>query len=157
MNGGNNWLFQVPDTSFGIAGFQSVQFINKNVGWAYFNAIGIHTTNGGDTTFIVGLQQVSTEVPREYKLYQNYPNPFNPNTKIKFSIPKTSSVAQTFLSVFNITGKLLATLLNQQLAPGTYDIDFNASGLASGVYFYKLSIISGNDVFIDTKKMILIK
>jgi photosystem II stability/assembly factor-like uncharacterized protein len=94
-NGGNNWLFQVPDTSFGILGFGTVRFLNKNTGWVLGSTQGIprliHTTNGGDTTFLVGLQQVSSEVPNNFRLFQNYPNPFNPVTNIKYSLKRQTS------------------------------------------------------------------
>ena len=152
INGGNNWLFQVPDTSFGIAGFASVQFINKNNGWAYFNATGIHTTNGGDTTFLVGLQQLSSEVPKEFMLFQNYPNPFNPKTNIKYQITNNNSFVQ--LTVYDITGREIVVLVNQKQNSGTYEVDFAGIGYSSGVYFYRLSV---KGQIIDTKKMMLVK
>lgn len=169
-NGGNNWLFQVPDTSFGILGFGKVQFLNKNTGWAYGTTLDsiiviptmIHTTNGGDTTFLVGLQQISTEFPDELVLYQNYPNPFNPVTKIKFQMSNKGFVK---LIIYEITGKQIAVLVNEELTAGTYETDFAPESmgihLSSGVYFYKLSIFSATsgrkEVFTETKKMILIK
>ncbi|MBE2219343.1 MAG: T9SS type A sorting domain-containing protein, partial [Ignavibacteria bacterium] len=84
--------------------------------------------------------------------YQNYPNPFNPVTKIKFDVSGIS-VAQTFLSVYDINGKEISLLVNEELKPGSYEISFNASGLSSGVYFCKIS--AGN--FTDVKKMVLLK
>ncbi len=92
------------------------------------------------------------EVPEEFSLEQNYPNPFNPTTKIKFVLP-SGVEGLTTLKVYNILGKEIATLLNETKAPGTYKVEFNASDLPSGIYFYKLS--SGN--FSDTKKMMLLK
>jgi len=91
-------------------------------------------------------------ISKEFSLKQNYPNPFNPSTKIRFEIPG-SSVAQTFLSVYNALGQQIAILVHVQLKPGTYEVDFNATDYQSGVYFYKL--ISGG--YIETKKMVLIK
>jgi acid phosphatase type 7 len=87
-----------------------------------------------------------------YKLYQNYPNPFNPLTKIKFDIPngKSSNVS---LIVSDISGKIIATLVNEQLNSGTYEVTFDGSKLSSGTYFYKLQ---AND-FTDVKKLMLIK
>lgn len=101
---------------------------------------------------IVGITPENSEVPKQFSLGQNYPNPFNPGTKIKFQI-SGSSAAQTFLAVYDIGGKKISLLVNEELKPGSYEINFDASGLSSGVYFYKLR--AGN--FVDTKKMILVK
>jgi photosystem II stability/assembly factor-like uncharacterized protein len=164
-NGGENWLFQIPDTSFGIGIFRDVQFINNNIGWGFgskANSSGvywnIHTTNGGDTTFVLGLTQISSEIPEEFRLFQNYPNPFNPMTKLKFQMSKKGFV---HLIVYDITGKQIAVLINQELSAGTYETDFSSrsSGfnLSSGVYFYRLTVTDGKKIFADTKKMILLK
>lgn len=99
---------------------------------------------------IIGIQQIGNEVPQGFKLEQNFPNPFNPNTNIKFEIPKASHVK---LAVYDISGREAASLVNNELAAGIYSVDFNASHLSSGVYFYTLS----NGGFADTKKMILVK
>ncbi len=85
-----------------------------------------------------------------FELIQNYPNPFNPNTTIKFVLPKSSFVN---LSVYDISGKLIGVILNEQKNPGTYNILFNASYLSSGTYFYKLS--AGD--YSSVKRMILVK
>jgi len=100
----------------------------------------------------VGIEPISNEIPKAFSLSQNYPNPFNPATKIKFDISGKSS-AQTFLYVYDISGRIVKTLLSQNLKPGSYEVSFDASGLSSGVYFYKL--ISGS--FTDIRKMILVK
>jgi len=89
-------------------------------------------------------------MPKEYKLSQNYPNPFNPTTEINFSIPFS---AKTSLTVFNVLGQKVATILDQKLAAGSYKYKFDASDLASGLYFYKLQ--SKN--YLEVKKMMLIK
>jgi hypothetical protein len=86
-----------------------------------------------------------------YKLEQNYPNPFNPVTNIKYQIAKNSSVT---LKVFDILGREIETLINEKQNTGTYEIKFNGSKLASGMYFYSL-FINGNRF--DTKKLILLK
>ncbi len=88
-----------------------------------------------------------------FNLEQNYPNPFNPTTKINFAIPNSSQIVKTTLEVFDILGNKVATLMDQNLAPGYYTVDFNANYLSSGVYFYKLSYGS----YSLTKKMMLIK
>lgn len=77
-NEGNNWLYQIPDTSINIFQYFYIKFINKNIGWAYGGFTGIHTTSGGDTNWLTGIKQISNNVPNDYKLFQNYPNPFNP-------------------------------------------------------------------------------
>jgi hypothetical protein len=105
---------------------------------------------------IIGITTISTEIPSAFSLGQNYPNPFNPTTKIRFAITK-ASVGQTFLfvtlSVFDIMGREVATLVNEQLAPGTYETTFDGSALSSGTYFYKLT--SGD--FSQTKRLTLLK
>ena len=113
-----------------------------STGWTYINPppcpyIGINTRN------IQG-------VPDSYKLSQNYPNPFNPTTSINFSIPKAGLVS---LKVFDMLGRQVAVLVNNYKTVGNYRIDFNASELSSGIYFYKMEI---ND-FVAIKKFVLIK
>lgn len=92
----------------------------------------------------------SKEIPVGFSLNQNYPNPFNPSTKIKFSIPNSSFVT---LKIYDVLGKEVALVVNENLNAGVHNYNFNASGLTSGIYFYK--ILAGN--FSETKKMILIK
>jgi hypothetical protein len=98
----------------------------------------------------IGITPISSEVPKSFQLMQNYPNPFNPSTRIEFGIPKQGFVK---LTVYNSAGKEVTSLVNELLSAGNYDVPFDASGLSSGVYFYKLS--AGN--FVETKKMILVK
>ena len=86
----------------------------------------------------------------EYFLSQNYPNPFNPTTKISYSIPQTLKVT---LKVFDILGREVATLVNEEKPSGEYDVQFNGSGLTSSVYFYQLKA----ENYIETKKMILLR
>ena len=89
-------------------------------------------------------------IPVKYNLYQNYPNPFNPTTSIKFDIPKTSNIT---LKIYDILGREVATLVNEEKTAGSYTITFNASKLASGIYFYRLTAGSFN----QTKKLVLLK
>ncbi|MFA5404516.1 MAG: T9SS type A sorting domain-containing protein [Ignavibacteria bacterium] len=99
----------------------------------------------------VGIQNVSNTTPSKYALNQNYPNPFNPVTSIRFSLPKVSVVT---LKVYDITGKLVSTLVNNEtVSIGEKEVKFDASNLSSGVYFY--SIQAGD--FSDTRKMIVLK
>ncbi len=150
-------VFQIIDTSFGIGGFYKVQFLNKNIGWGFgikpnsSTYSNTHTTNGGDTTFLTGIMQISSDVPKKFKLYQNYPNPFNSVTIINYELKIKSNVK---IIVYDITGKEVITLVSQQQRAGTYQVDFSSNGLSSGLYFYSL-IVDGN--LIDTKKSILLK
>lgn len=106
----------------------------------------------------IGITPISNELPNNFSLLQNYPNPFNPNTIIRFSLRSPSDKIKysglTTLKVFDVLGKDVATLVNEQLNPGTYEVNWNASNFPSGVYFYKL-ITDGK--IIDTKKMILLR
>lgn len=92
-------------------------------------------------------------------MYQNYPNPFNPTTKIRFAISRDALNASwkdtrsVSLRVYDVVGREVATLVNEQLQPGTYEVEWDGSKYSSGVYFYKLV----TDGFSDTKKMVLIK
>ncbi|KUG25937.1 hypothetical protein ASZ90_004228 [hydrocarbon metagenome] len=96
-------------------------------------------------------------LPFKFSLNQNYPNPFNPSTKIKFTLPNVGDEnfrpLQTQLIVYDILGRDIKTLLNKPMQPGEYQVDFDATGLPSGVYFYRLS--SGS--FSQTRKMVLIR
>jgi hypothetical protein len=89
-------------------------------------------------------------IPLDYVLYQNFPNPFNPNTTIQYSIPKKSNVT---LRVYDLLGIEVATLVNEEKNRGTYSLNFKASGLSTGVYFYRLQA----DAFVQTKKMLYLK
>jgi hypothetical protein len=96
-------------------------------------------------------------VPENYKLEQNFPNPFNPSTSIKYSVPVNADVV---IKIYDITGREVSTLVNAAKQAGTYEVNFDASHLASGVYLYRIDVqdISGKtNVFTSTKKMILIK
>ena len=99
----------------------------------------------------IGINTISNQIPSRFNLEQNYPNPFNPVTKIRFSVPKSANVT---LEVFDVTGKLIATLAkNEAVTAGLKEVEFNASSLPSGVYFYSLK--SGD--YSETKKMVLVK
>jgi hypothetical protein len=93
---------------------------------------------------------VNVTASLEFTLDQNFPNPFNPNTLIKFSIPNSSQVS---LKIFNTLGQEMETLVNEEKQVGTYEVNWNASNLQSGVYFYRLQAGS----FVQTRKMILLK
>jgi hypothetical protein len=108
------------------------------------------TEGGSLTEIVIGITQISSQVPGNFVLQQNYPNPFNPVTKIGFSIPKNSNVK---LSVYDVTGRQVSELVNSELIAGEYETDFNAGNVTSGVYFYTLQAGS----FTETKKLVVVK
>lgn len=99
---------------------------------------------------ITGVEENNNSIPPRYLLSQNYPNPFNPSTKIQYSISSQQNVT---LKVYDVLGKEVATLVNDEKPAGTYEVFFNGSNLSSGVYFYKLQ--SGS--FVETRKLTLLK
>ncbi len=117
----------------------------QSTGW-YVDDIKITNYQGQ----ITGIGNLNNQIPEKYSLEQNYPNPFNPSTNINFALPKQGFVK---LVVYDITGRVVNTLLNEDKKAGTYSILFNAENLASGVYYYKIE--SGD--FQSTRKMLLIK
>jgi hypothetical protein len=100
-------------------------------------------------TNVTGINENNT-IPLKFMLSQNYPNPFNPSTTIKYSIPNANVIS---LKIYDVLGREVRTLLNEYKTQGTYYVNFNASGLSSGVYFYRLT--AGN--YSDVKKLMLIK
>lgn len=106
-------------------------------------------------TTTVGIINTSSEIPSDYDLFQNYPNPFNPVTKIKFDIPQDArgETRDVKIVIYNALGKEVTTLVNERLLPGSYEVDFDASNLPSGLYFYRIE--AGE--FSKIKKMIFIK
>jgi len=111
-------------------------------------------TPNGATRNALFLKQTS-ETPiasvTDFNLEQNYPNPFNPSTVINFSVPKENTLVT--LKVYNSLGELVGTLINQVVPAGNHQVNFDARGLSSGVYFYTLT--AGN--FVDSKKMVVLK
>lgn len=106
----------------------------------------------------VNLKNESIEgIPAEFSLLQNYPNPFNPSTLINYELPSSGFVS---LKVYDITGKEVAVLVNEILEPGRYSAKFNGSGLASGLYFYRIAVHSDKNSsgdFAFVRKMVLVK
>ncbi len=102
-------------------------------------------------TTVTGNGNISSEIPSEFGLSQNYPNPFNPSTQIKYDVARASLVT---IKVFDVLGNEAAVVVNSNLAPGRYSADFNASDLATGIYFYSLFVDGAQ---LDSKKMVLVK
>jgi photosystem II stability/assembly factor-like uncharacterized protein len=144
-DGGYNWKMENSGTSTSI--IYSIDSFNDSIVWASRgNGTIINTSTGGQT----GIENLNQQQPTNYKLYQNFPNPFNPETNIEFEIFKPGF---TQIKIYNLLGEEKNSLVNEYLKSGKYKLNFNASGLTSGVYFYRLFV----NEFIETKKMILIK
>jgi hypothetical protein len=150
-NYGNNWTHYISSDTNMLIGLdmpdQDIWFVCGGTD----DKLIYKTTTGGS----IGIKPISNELPSEFRLYQNYPNPFNPTTKIKFSIPPVGNGRDRSVKViiFDVLGREFATLVNEQLQPGTYETEWDAANYSSGVYYYKL--IVGN--YTETKKMVLIK
>lgn len=147
-NGALWWDSTVTGT---IQALYSLKMINASTGWVVggFGTI-LKTTNGGGPGFTIGINQISAEVPSEFALSQNYPNPFNPETKINMMIPRGGL---TKVTIYDISGREVETLVKNYLNPGIYEIIFKGVNYSSGVYFYKAEY---NNTVI-TKKMVLAK
>jgi hypothetical protein len=145
-NSGLNWTSQTAAGSYNLL---TMHFINAQTGWTA-GLLGkmYKTTNGGD--LITGTTSNEEKIPGSYLLEQNYPNPFNPTTNIRFAISKFGFVK---LTVFDIKGREIETLVNENLNAGTYNADWNAVNHSSGVYFYRLE----GEGFTETKKMLILK
>jgi uncharacterized delta-60 repeat protein len=159
-----------PDTTFATGGKLIVD-LNNNSGTHYLTKClplqnGDILGAGTDGDFIIvkltqnptGIDDHNFNQPDDFVLYQNYPNPFNPSTKIKFAISQSSFVN---LTVYDILGKEVANLVNEDLSTGTYEVTFDAADLSSGIYFYKLQALdpesSSGQGFVETNKMLLLK
>ena len=155
---GLSWVQQTSGTSVFLS---SVDFVDSLTGYACGDAGAMLKTTNGGITSVSGSQN---QTPGEFSLYQNYPNPFNPTTKIKFDVPSDSRFRgndNVTLMIFDILGREIAVLVNEQLSPGTYEVEWDGSNCTSGVYFYKL-VVSGAEPltagnYSETRKMILLK
>ena len=145
-NSGVNWSSQ---TAVGAYNLLSMYFINAETGWTA-GLLGkmYKTTTGGNQ--LTGVSINNEDTPSSYLLEQNYPNPFNPVTNIRFHLTDPSPVK---LTVFDIQGREIETLVNEKLDAGIYTAGWNASGMPSGVYLYKIETAT----FSEVKKMILLK
>ena len=105
---------------------------------------------------LVGVSKEVNVLPQDYTLFQNYPNPFNPSTTISYRLKGKGFVK---LKVYDTKGALIKVLVNETKEPGYYETEFNAKGLASGIYFYRIEVFGkGNiPVFSEMKKCIQVK
>jgi hypothetical protein len=142
---GATWIQQTSGT---LSNLYCIFFIDLNNGWIVGEyGLILRTTNGG-VSFVE--EEQTGELPIEFSLSQNYPNPFNPSTIIKYSVPQTSHVQ---IKVFDVLSNELEILVNEEKPVGTYELNWNANRLSSGVYFYRIQAGS----FVQTRKMILLR
>ncbi len=142
IDGGTNWA--VEGAGLTTAFLRGVHFTSATNGYVV----------GNDKTLLKYGELTSVEneeeLPTKFSLSQNYPNPFNPTATIQYAIPKAGAVT---LKVYNILGQEMITIINEERPAGSYEVEFNASTLPSGIYFYRLQAGS----FVKTKKMVLMK
>jgi len=156
---GVNWDYpMIPPYGY----FRSIDFVSETTGWIVgVGGVILKTTNGG-VTFIE--DEIYASQPEGFYLSQNYPNPFNPITNIKFTIPQSplpggdGRGGLVTLKVYDVLGNAIATLVNEVISVGEYEVEFNSQSgfvrnLPSGIYFYQLR--AGD--YIETKKMVLLK
>lgn len=139
-----------------------INFIATTNAWAeqiyYYDKANLFITNGSEiykmsasyNMPVIGVQPISSNVPQKFSLSQNYPNPFNPMTHFEFRIADFGYVR---LIIYDALGREIITVVNEQLKPGTYKAEWDASNYPSGIYFYKLETKD----FFEAKKMVLIK
>ncbi len=132
----------------------SYSFVDRGLGIGNYNYRLKQIDFNGNFTYHNLSNEVVIGVPTKFELSQNYPNPFNPSTKIDFEIPVSGNVN---LSVFDNSGREVSTLVNGYKNAGYYTVSFNASNLASGVYFYKIQYAAGDQSFNKVMKMALLK
>lgn len=132
----------------------SYSFTDRNLNTARYNYRLKQVDYNGNFEYYNLANEVIIGVPQKYALSQNYPNPFNPTTKINYDLPFDSKVT---IKIFDITGREMGLIVNEVKAAGYYNVQFNASHLSSGVYFYQINADGGNQNFVKTLKMMLIK
>jgi photosystem II stability/assembly factor-like uncharacterized protein len=144
-DGGDNWMIQVDGL---VAPLHAIQFNGKS-GWAVGDLGLILKTDDGGGTWID--EKTNKKFPDKFILSQNYPNPFNPKTTISYQLPVISQVE---LSIYNILGQRIANLVSEKQPAGTYNVEWDASRFASGIYLYQLKTENG---FLQTKKLVVLK
>ena len=143
------WVMVALIPALGRNNLESIELLREKVQLLHslpYDSLAFGTSN----YFITEVDDLTQSIPTEFSLSQNYPNPFNPSTKISWQSPVSG---QQTLKVYDVLGNEVATLVDEFRNAGGYEVDFNASSLASGIYFYRLQAGS----FIQTKKMILLK
>ncbi|MCH8022551.1 MAG: T9SS type A sorting domain-containing protein, partial [Thaumarchaeota archaeon] len=143
-DGGVTWSFQNSKTKNSLS---AVDFVNDSLGWAVGNRSTIISTGQPE---IINVKAEPAVLPVKFELFQNYPNPFNPVTSIEFELPEAGT---TSLVIYNLRGEEVIRLIDGETEAGSHQLTWDASNVASGIYFYRLT--SGN--IVSTKKMVLLK
>lgn len=141
-DGGTNWKQETSGTNNILFG---VQYLDNNTAYAVGDNGTIITT-----AEIIGVNQISSNIPANFSLEQNYPNPFNPSTRVRFAIMKSANVN---IKLYNVLGEEVKTVVSRQMTPGIYETELNAADLPSGIYYYTMTASE----FRETKKLILVK
>lgn len=151
------WLNEIPGT--GQIEFKSINIVQNTTG----ELSGILFFDECISDIVTDVYD-DNSIPGEFILEQNYPNPFNPSTTIRFSLPesrigKNNSLQNVSLRIFDMLGREVVKLVDEEMPPGVYEVKFNANGLASGIYIYRLQVGKSNseDIFVQSKKLILLK
>jgi len=154
-----------PGTGFDASFGSMADLVDDNLHITYFSdPLGGNFIRGNHALISVAVMYLSVpadpiildvasgpaDIPADYRLSQNYPNPFNPTTRISYSIPEKAPVN---IDVFDVLGRLVATLVNTEQDAGTYAVEFDGSGLSDGTYFYRLTA----GAYTETRKMLLLK
>jgi ribosomal protein S11 len=163
-NNGTSWTQRNEGLPANII-MRSLCILNNYIFAGTFN-LSVYRRPLGELT---GIQPISNEVPNQFSLSQNYPNPFNPKTIIRFAISSNvkSQTSNVKLILFDVLGREVATLVNEELKPGTYEVDWDGTNFPSGVYYYKLVVNtphpdksghpSQEGIYTETKKMVLLR
>jgi len=146
-DGGTTWAIQSSGTSHDL---NDVSFVDATTGTAVGTGGLILRTTTGGVTWVEENRPVDGELPQDFTLHQNYPNPFNPSTTIEFGLPHAGVVT---LKVYNVLGREVANLVEGNHPAGTFKATWDASGLPSGVYFYRLTV----GEYVQTKKMVCLR
>lgn len=149
-DGGVTWTER--ETNISSSYLQAVSFANPSDGWAVGESGVILKWDGGSLPddSLTSIKEFGNDIPSGFELQQNYPNPFNPVTTIKYAIPGTRFVS---LKVYDLLGKEIANLVNEEKTIGSYEVNFNGNDLSSGIYYYRMN--TGD--FSETKKLLLLK
>ena len=149
-DGGNTWQEDTMITNFvGGRNIKQIGVFNENIGSVLIDG-GVTIAFATDSSLLTAVNEDEIHI-HNYSLSNNYPNPFNPSTIIEYSLPQYGFVT---LRIYDMLGREIATLVNEEKPAGNYKFEFEASNLASGVYYYHITV--GNE-FVETRKMILLK
>lgn len=146
ITGSHNWSSSAENSNN-----ENTLIINSpHIANLYLQEFSARYTAAGGTDVLMGIETISNIAPKVFRLLQNYPNPFNPTTSISYDVPLKSNVS---LKVFDVLGRKIVTLVQKEQSAGSYRVQFDASKLSSGIYFYRLQAGS----FVNSRKMVLLK